>query len=533
VANNGSVTRNDVITDNSWKFGAPDGLVITAGDRGNAWWLGGNPDTATSTSRYYNNEKSAVIGPCVDLSSFSRPMIALDYWSDVEDLRDGAVLQYSTNGGRDWIIAGDFSGAGINWYNRGALAGNPGLQPIGQFGWTGRQGEWKRASFNLDKIPVSNRVEVIFRIAFGSDGNTLLDDPINTTKFEGFAFDNVYIGEKQRNVLVEYFTNAGISTTANDYLNNLYNAQALIQPGRGSDFYKIQYHIANPSNDPINQENPRDPAARSLYYSVSLPPAAVMDGLLGPYFNTNFNGDQTKITAVELDRRALEKPPFKIELTERANPATDSVNLTARVEYIGNDSWTTPITLQVALVEGQVGANINVMRKLLLGTEGVLLSATWENPGDFIERPVNAVVDVPIIDGNNLWLVAFVQDRLNRTVHQMIVQPSSPKSQATVVGLEDDPVVESVKNIQVYPNPASRQFNVFVKGYADPQQYERFEWSLIDQRGVTVMQGPLELDTNFGQQVEIDQLANGMYILLIRQGDKLVAQRKLAIMNQH
>ena len=96
--------------------------------------------------------------------------------------------------------------------------------------------------------------KVRLRVAFSSN-NT--NDPSKT--FDGFAFDNVFIGERRRNVMVEYFTNAGINASTNTYFDNLYSAQFTGPlPKDSSDFFKIQYHIANPSDDPINQDNPID-----------------------------------------------------------------------------------------------------------------------------------------------------------------------------------------------------------------------------------------------------------------------------------
>ncbi|MCU0358903.1 MAG: hypothetical protein MUE95_15155, partial [Cyclobacteriaceae bacterium] len=63
--------------------------------------------------------------------------------------------------------------------------------------------------------------------------------------------------------------------------------------------------------------------------------------------------------------------------------------------------------------------------------------------------------------------------------------------------------------------------------------YSDYEWSLVDQRGITVARGSLQLDEFGHQQIAVDDLANGMYLLLIKRGDRIAAQRKVAVMNQH
>jgi hypothetical protein len=529
--------QRTVPTDTSWVFGLPAGAVInTAASGTNAWWTGGNPNSGIGQERatYYNNEKSAVIGPCLNLTKIKRPMISIDYWSDSEDRFDGAVLQYSVDGGQSWHTIGDDGGAGINWYNGKALTGNPGNQLLGQYGWTNRQGGWKNARYNLDMIPPAERDEVIFRVAFGSNNDNGV--PVNNIPYEGFAFDNVFIGEKQRNVLVEYFTNAGINPTANDYLNNLYTSQFTFKDS--SDFFKIQYHISNPAPDPINQANPGDPAARALLYGVSSPPIGIMDGILYNHYGTLFNGDQTKITPVTLDRRALEDPRFRIGVAVRPtnDPLTkDSLHVVLRLRYLKPaQPYSGRLFLHAALVESNVSGNINVVRKLLLTPEGRLFNQTW---ADTISQVVTikTVLDAPIgVDNPNLWLAVWVQEDATKTIEQSRLIKLPERSRTNVVGIEDDPAVLQVRDIVVYPNPASKQFNFAVDhGYSRPIRTPGFTFSIVDQRGVVVQSGVLHEDLSEPQPVDVHQLPSGMYLIIISRGGKWVAQRKLIIMQRH
>jgi hypothetical protein len=538
-ANNGSQIADLIVSDTSWIWGPPSGSIINSASGGstNAWWTGANPNITLQNATYFNSEKSAVIGPCINLDSIKRPMISIDYWADLEDQRDGVVLQYSTNGGFSWEAIGDISGAGINWYNRGALVANPGLQPIGQFGWTGIQTGWKTARFNLDMIPDSLRNEVIFRVAFGSNS----DNGTPSRPYEGFAFDNVFVGEKQRNVLVEHFTNSqwAPATQANDDLDTLYRQQFTVLNKDSSDFFKIQYHIANPGTDPFNQENPVDPAARSLFYGVSQPPAAIMDGILGNYFGTQFNGNYNRITATELDRRSLEDPLFDIQVNELA-ATSDSIKLSVQFTYIQSTvPLNTPVTYQVALIEDSlfIGPKLytNVVRKLLLGSEGQTVNTSWSQ-GTSATIAVNSILNIPIgVNNNHLWVVVFVQDRNTKRIHQAVLKKiQQVKSQTTIVGVEDDPVLAQVKDLVVFPNPASNKVNFGIEsGFGNVTPIQGYTWSIIDQRGVEVLRGTLNEDLSEPQQVELDRLANGMYIVTFSKGNRVVVQKKLAVMNRH
>jgi hypothetical protein len=527
-------TRSDVdiATDTSWVWGIPAGSQINTLSPGttNAWWTGANETPAIENSTYYNNEKSAVIGPCVNLSNIKRPMISFDYWSDSELGSDGAVLQYSVDGGQTWAngTIGNDAGAGINWYNGRALTGNPGLQNIGQFGWTGQQGGWKNARYNLDDIPKVSRTEVIFRIAFGSNN----DNSANPSVFNGFAFDNVFIGEKKRNVLVEYFTNIGVNPALNTYFDNLYNAQVLLNDS--SDFFKIQYHTSLPLFDPINQQNQNDPEARSSFYGITDVPSAIMDGIRGNYFGQNFNGDHLKITPEQLDRRALEDPMFDIKIdTLSATPSSMSLHI--EFKYTSTAALSTPVTFQVALVEDSVTVTglpmqRNILRKFLLGSSGKTVSDSWTLNETMV---IDTVVEItaPIgVDNNQLYLVAFAQERRfgSNVVYQSAVYKLGVKSQAVITGIDDDPVLAQVKDMAIYPNPATRYVN-----FATEASLTRdYQYTIVDQRGITVLSGNLNRDLTTPQPVELSNLADGVYIVMIHQGNRRLIQRKLAVLKR-
>ena len=122
-------------------------------------------------------------------------------------------------------------------------------------------------------IPAIDRDQVRLRVAFASnDGNPA------TNTYDGFAFDNVFVGNKKRNVLVEHFTNSSLAptTSGDNYLDNRLADQFALRSV--SDFSDLRYHISFPSPDDLNIENPTDPGARASYYNVSQAPSTIMDG---------------------------------------------------------------------------------------------------------------------------------------------------------------------------------------------------------------------------------------------------------------
>jgi hypothetical protein len=531
-------TRTNIIkSDTSWIWGIPTGQHITSGARRStkAWWTGRNK---VGESTYFANENSVVNGPCFDLTALKRPMISLDYFTDA-DLSDGAVLQYSIDGGNNWRIVGPNEALqdrdqGINWFNGSSIPSNPGDQFLGQYGWTGnatnttpRQGEWKNGRFNLDMIPMANRSQVRLRVAFASNDGNPPQGP-----FDGFAFDNVFVGDKKRTVIVEHFTNSQLAASlksASQDLDDLYDDQ--FNTRVESDFFKIQYHMGVPGPDPLNTQNPTDPGARAFYYqNITQPPFTVMDGILGSYYNKVFIGSHKNITEIEIDRRALEDPAFVVD-TIKIDPSAPSNIVRATIEFVYVDSVTSlrsPVTFHAALIETDLNGNKNVLRKLLLQSEGFTVNRAWQYM-DKQTIDINYTMDVQVSDPSKLYLVVFAQDFNTRRIHQATMVKAPNKVGVPPVGIEDDPITAEIWNISVFPNPASKE----VKFYLENTLTHDFRWEIVDQRGVTVRDGELNRDLSTPQEVAIHDLANGIYFVRFRLADKTMVYRKLAIMNNH
>jgi len=350
----------------------------------------------------------------------------------------------------------------------------------------------------------------------------------------------VYVGEKQRNVLIEHFTNSNVTVNGDAYLNSLYDNQITLNHLK-SDFSAIYYHINSPTPDPLNTDNPADPTARGLFFGVTQPPATIMDGRLSAK-GTTFDGTYDKLTALEIDRRALIDPLFDLRLdtlpTGLNNTVTVQLTITAR------ENFTTPLIAHVALVEDNVGGNRNVLRKLLFGGDGETITNTWVAGQTIVKQRTDVEINVPIANPANLRLVAFVQDKNDipktplgepasspfKEIYQSISINAPRKTGSPVVGIEKEALLPTTLNgIRVFPNPANGLFNFEipegkVTGYA---------WKLSDQRGVIVQEGDFEDAINSRKQVDISSLANGVYFVIISGPGKSVVYQKLVIMNRN
>ncbi|MCZ8355840.1 MAG: PKD domain-containing protein, partial [Cyclobacteriaceae bacterium] len=530
---------------NSFKFGNPvsDNLSVFLGSNSDVWYTNG----------YSDIENSVVIGPCVDLSNVPAPMISLDYWVDT-DIRDGAVVQYSINGGLNWVTLGsDDLLQGIDWYNGRGLIGNPGGvgsgQNIGSYGWTGKSGNWVNGRYSLDEIPVSLRDKVVFRVAFGSNNS----NPTGTRTEKGFAFDNVYIGSKTRTVLVEHFANLGnfASLIDGEELDLFFDNQVIskIKP----DFFKVQYHLNSPGEDFINKNSPEVPAARKPYYSVDGPPWSIMNGLSGLYqvgqFRTttvaNLRGGNLQEAWMGIE--SLKSPKFEINTLLDQGSISDS-DLGVRVEVTYKDSVQTnfsePIVVHSYLIQSDVNINVsgaanvvrNVVNKPLLGVTGWTITQNWtfdvsqSNPA----TGENIIpLDKPFDQGDLLLVLTFVQNRDTKEVYQARIdtvdQSITQKIPPVIVGIEEEVVKTKLSEINIYPNPAFGSFNMLGEGTLP----KACTWQIVSQQGVVVKSGDLPKTWNEPESVSTENLADGIYFVVFSTDKGPVVYKKLAIINSN
>ncbi|MEQ9656529.1 PKD-like domain-containing protein, partial [Fulvivirga sp.] len=507
------VRDTSLISDNSWLYSNTGTGEIQPKYSGDGfWWTGAN------NGAYFNDEQSWVNGPCFDFSAIERPMISMNIISNTDQGFDGTVLQYSIDGGFTWNNIGSLAeDGGINWYNSNVISAKPGNQPLG-FGWTGRtlnedeQLDWVEVKHNLNVL--KGQSNVLLRVAFGSNSD-------NSAALEGFAFDDVYVGEKNRLVLVEHFTDSEreISRTADNYLNTL-KTQQITNFGE-TDFTMLQYHINESGGDVFNADNSEDPGSRSLYYGISQAPGTVMDG-------NQFNGAYNDLTTKEIDIRALQDALFDIRID---TVSTSEDVLSVAVDFEAMDVLNSVVTLQIAVVETEITNNgqtyYNVLKKLLLGSEGRTISNSWTK-GQIESINYDWQIDVEVYNPDKLAIIAFVQDKITREIYGAAQIKGQIQDESTVTSIGQE-ILDQVKQITVYPNPANGNVNFQLQEIA----LDDYTWKIVDQRGVSIMLGELEFNTVGVHTVDVNHVPNGVYYVIIESAGKPVIYRKLAIMNRH
>ncbi len=431
----------------SWVFGDVEAAKFPYEpvDGSKAWF--------TDLVRKDTIEQSWVSSPCFDFSQLDRPMVKLDIKVSSDRDRDGAALQYTTDDGKTWENVGTIEDGSINWYNTFRILNGPGGQGEG---WTGdfifdEDPQWVRAMHELDDLRGQSRVQ--FRLAYGSDGSSLEDN-------EGFAFDNMWIGERSRIALIEHFTNSGdeASKEANTRINNLVHNNSL-------DVIDLQYHAGiSGLSDRMNEDNPASPSARALFYGTRDVPYTVLDGG-GPDGSMIYDYVETQLDTLDLYTRMLVDPEFSIDVDATSDGGT--LNVTVEVE--ARDTLPDrEYILYIAVIEKEIsdpeyeGANgetvfQNVVKDMLPSAAGISFIRSW-NPGDSESVTQDWTIE-NVLDGEMLYVVAFVQDAGSEYVYQ--AGSNDPDLNATSVQ-----EVLAARNLSmlIYPNPAQNEAYIMFSG---------------------------------------------------------------------
>ena len=499
IASAGFDDQGNLLAANSWDIGSVNKSKIkSGGDRGNNIWVTG------IDKNYDPSEKSYVFSPAFDLTDLTRPMIAFDIIKQLGE-QDGVIFQYSTDSlnvldpNKAWKSLGTEVDEGINWFNNILLAGSPGDEPTG-IGWTGTTDTtWSAAKHDLGVIPEPEKNQVAFRFALG----TIASDTVTA---EGFAFDNAFMGNRTRTVLLENFTNMNGSSQVkiqNDAIRDLVNNPT------GAELTVIQYHTNFDGPDPINKANSSDPLVRSLYYGIDDNPRVAIDG------TTNAdNLPYSEWGKVFYSQRTLNISPFSIKITiDSLNLDDGQLHVFAELTNI-KESALDNFRVHVAVVENVVELAeeapsgetefYSVLRKLLPDAGGtkftnpveqgqtITINQSW-NPTNLVNYERGAIS-----------VIVFIQDEETREVYQ-----------AARVGTSFDPVLgvftsDLAEGITLYPNPADNRLTIELPARAQ----NSMGMSIYNAHGQLIEQ--LSIDVPIKQvDVNTAEYDPGVYLLRI------------------
>lgn len=510
----------------SWKLKQPNGFTIS-NPNGNAWVTDNrdNPNRADTNANYNSNEQSYVESPCFDISDLSKPMISFRYWSHSEQGADGVVLLYTIDDGKTWLRLGS-QGLGIDWYNTKPILGAPGTSSNGaknatnpdDQGWSGKSqltnGEWKTARYSLTEVLVkmqqaglSKRI-VRFRMSFGSNS-----DNSATDTFDGFAFDDVKIGNRNRIVLLEYFINQGVANAAAQDLE----IKNFPNTGNVNEVVKVHHHTGFPTVDVFNTQNEKDPSGRAFHQGIREVPRVVVDG----YFRDTLVGQWTQDYFAD---RTLIISPFDISVGQ-ANVSGQTLTVSATV--VANQTFTQPVVMHVVVVDSAINANgewyYNITRKMLPDAAGTYRGTPWAT-GD--SQTLNFTWDTGGLDPKGFKIVVFVEDYLTKEIHQAgtgnVVsnrREFENQSEHQVTGINNNHLLS---NAVVFPNPTSKLLNVKIQ--ANQLLSADAKWQVLAVNGKIVKRGNWQQGKK-QMQINVSDLADGLYILRILDQRKTIELR--------
>ena len=495
----------------SWEIGVPVGAVINTASEGNNAWV------TNLSGSYKKEEHSWINSPCFDFSSLTRPMLSFDLWSHVKQQRSGLIVEYSIDGGDQWIMLGDDQGAkSINWYNSSAISGIPKSESLnaGALGWSGKKDGWVAVRHSLDMLKGAPSVR--FRFTFGADS----DDP-GLLGLEGFGIDNIFVGERSRVMLLEQFTNIGHADAVKSDIE-IDNLLAL----HTGELISINYHTSFPGEDPFNAVNKADPSARRLYYGISSPPASVLGGVNIAKITSSINAapftDSIYI-------KTLEAPKFAIIVTPNTGGAGEplmietTVTALSDLQFEANELVVHSAVLErgIADKEGLPTGIVynNVLKKLLPDAAGHNIGKIF-NKGETEQFSVSWE-GKNIYDSNNLSIIVFVQNRVTKEVYQ-VAQVAAPETN-NILGVEDNDFgVES--ELILYPQPASDEVIL----QFDNKLKHNYTWKIVDQRGVTLERGRF-VRGNKQTKIQTSQLPSGLYFMYVKGSNNEVVRKKFVI----
>ncbi|BDS12606.1 T9SS type A sorting domain-containing protein [Aureispira anguillae] len=489
----------------------------------NGFWV-----TMAADTLYQKNQQAWVYSPCFDFSSSKRPMIAFDLWRDALDGIDGLVMEFYNNTTNKWELVGDV-GEGINWYQANFVLAKPGAQDtLLNKGWTGRSYGFESARLRLDQF--KRQRDIRFRLAFATAIPTVIDST-SGNGYEGMAFDNVWIGERTRNVLVEHFNNIEYTNVLGDSSDvidqGVYNK--IFNTNYGLDVVLIQYQIDDGLmvNDPIFATNTSDLGARKGYYSAA-PNKVFIDG------RTIDSGQSDSLNVWDLDYDMLQFPDFSIDIDTVITIVGQELTVEAKVEALVDKDSADYLIHAVVIQDSFTYANPNhpwfnmlsVARKMLPDNGGTHENHEWL-AGDTVRIieswDFSNQLGQAYFNETQLEVVVFIQNNDTEEIYQ--VATTQDLNRYTGTKKIEDEIATEIFNLNVYPNPSSHFFNVEF----DKALEGEYTWRLIDVTGRVMDIGIAERGTR-KFAIDAERLVDGAYFFVIHSEDnKTYAQRKLIV----
>lgn len=493
----------------------------------------------TGNQPYGQGMKGWLYTPCFDFTQSERPMIKMDMWRSMLNNVDGLVLEYYDNDSTEWYVVGDNT-EGVNWYKNSFVLARPGQGSNVTYAWSGESPmrsnnkAWEDPRFRLDQFIGQDNIR--FRLNFATAPQS-----IQGLNLEGVAVDNIFVGERSRNVLVEHFSNEQHKDAvhSNMHYTDLSVYDKVFSRTNGLDVVLIQYASGNAGYDVNYNVNTADADARVLTYGLSSENRFLLNGMRVTSSNLS-----TDMKQEDLDYAMLQFPKFDINIGTIVSNGANQISVNAdvtRLEYLADDS----IDVHVVIIQDSLAMDSNgqlkrnVMRKMLPDNGGTEFSTTsfpigvprvvtqswnYADMKDDLETAYQSVDPNVVINNHipaRLEAVVFVQNRRTKEVYQA----ASTQDINTFINVDNiaDAVGQEIMDLKLFPNPAYDFFNI---SFSQPLEGE-YDWKLIDVMGRVLRTGTAAQGIETFQ-VQANELSAGTYFFTM-QDDEVYIQRKVVI----
>ena len=491
-----------------WQWGFAQGQFINSNS--NVWSiLQGQPYDSVMPAAF-------VLSPCFDFSNSRRPMIRLDYISQMYDV-DGVTLEYFDQTSQNWQVLGR-KGLGLNWYNNEndvfGLLNYRNLQAgVSLDAWTEISQDWQTARYRLDQFKGQSNVQ--FRFGFGKMPNIP-----NTANLEGFAFDNIWIGERSRNVLLEHFANVhhgGMGNVNRQIYNQVYS------PEYRDDVIFVQYQTDQPLSpiDSINRLNSADNNARRLLYGATNATAVI---------NGNFfQGPTPLVSPIRLDSQLLLDPAFRITLNPIfLDPQTNQVNIDAIVHATQELPWADYAVFALITEDSVINGGLlqrQTMRQYLPSHGSTPILNRSFSPGDTLQIQRTTVLNPAQHDYTRLQALVLVQNDSSKQVFQVVSTRNFNRFDPTVSSPQVQADAPQLFEAKLFPNPNTGQFQVTWQGALQGDYF----WELYDLQGRRLQTGQVPQGSE-QVQIQTRDLPASNYLWVLRSSlGELYLQRQVSI----
>ncbi|MGM0582079.1 MAG: PKD-like domain-containing protein [Bacteroidota bacterium] len=504
-----TAANNDIPS--SWIHDYPNGAFEGKNDNPTPekiWKTAAYPDSLPSG--YLEDENSYLVGPTFDLTSLEKPMIAFDMWLDVQSENfEGAILEYSTNG-EDWSVFGEVENE-LNWYNLNISI------PIGgeesnrfNYAWNfaDENRNWTRVAHIINDSLINDLSNVTFRINF--KGDRFSGNP------DGMAVDNFYVGERQKLVLLENFTNLN----SNDYSAKRGQVQNLIDSEIGKDILSLNFHISSPTPDSINSRNSIELDSRATTYSIEKSSQLIIDGDQFDSDVINSDGSLTDDFKTVITRQSLLEPNKLIEL--RIDETADEHTIRFDAIRNANEAKSEDLVVYFFIIEKTIDNSDqlkNIVRKILPNINGLDLISLEEGFNMSYEWEVNS-----IYTNHNLAIATVIQNQTSNEILEVnLTDINNAKYPKNILSVKEN---STPLNMDIFPNPSRGKINISFSKRLD----DNVELMVFDTKGAMVKQMTIKAGSKT-EEIDLNTFSSGVYHIITKDENGNLNRKKVIILD--